>query len=247
MTKVETLQAGITTLESQIQEVRSQTWQAEQSFNEKLTTEMARFFRGVVYEDIIVTATSHRILFSMLDDKAYLKDIFEIYLRENYTRDRELPYKGIELHYYTTGTNSTFELTRLENLGRVASIVKGMSNEILQKVNTLAVEYTKEIKEKGFYKQITEIEDKIRDARSQIREIEKQQATAKVFSEEGISFEKARSVQMKFNYTPRITKLKLVDMNAKGTRAKAVFTFSHGDHVSYEENVNVQKILEQVL
>ena len=247
MTKVETLQAGITTLESQIQEVRSQTWQAEQSFNEKLTTEMARFFRGVVYEDIIVTATSHRILFSMLDDKAYLKDIFEIYLRENYTRDRELPYKGIELHYYTTGTNSTFELTRLENLGRVASIVKGMSNEILQKVNTLAVEYTKEIKEKGFYKQICEIEDKIRDARSQIREIEKQQATAKLFSEEGITFDKGVSIRMKYNYSPTIKNIKLVEVNAKGTRAKAVFTFSHGDHVSYEENVNVQKILEQVL
>ena len=247
MTKVETLQAGITTLESQIQEVRSQTWQAEQSFNEKLTTEMARFFRGVVYEDIIVTATSHRILFSMLDDKAYLKDIFEIYLRENYTRDRELPYKGIELHYYTTGTNSNFELTRLENLGRVASIVKGMSNEILQKVNTLAVEYTKEIEEKGFYKQIFEIEDKIRDARSQIREIEKQQATTKLFSEEGITFDKGVSIRMKYNYSPTIKNIKLVEVNAKGTRAKAVFTFSHGDHVSYEENVNVQKILEQVL
>ena len=247
MTKVETLQAGITTLESQIQEVRSQTWQAEQSFNEKLTTEMARFFRGVVYEDIIVTATSHRILFSMLDDKAYLKDIFEIYLRENYTRDRELPYKGIELHYYTTGTNSTFELTRLENLGRVASIVKGMSNEILQKVNTLAVEYTNEIREKGFYKQISEIEDKIRDARSQIREIEKQQATAKLFSEEGITFDKGVSIRMKYKYSPTIKNIKLVEVNAKGTRAKAVFTYAHGDYVSSEENVDVQKILEQVL
>jgi hypothetical protein len=247
MTKVETLQAGIATLESQIQEIRSQRWEAEQSFNEKLTTEMARFFRGVVYEDIIVTATSHRILFSMLDDKAYLKDIFEIYLRENYTRDRELPYKGIELHYYTTGTNSTFELTRLENLGRVASIVKGMSNEILQKVNTLAVEYTKEIKEKGFYKQISEIEDKIRDARSQIREIEKQQATAKLFSEEGIIFDKGVSIRMKYKYSPTIKNIKLVEVNAKGTRAKAVFTYAHGDYVSSEENVDVQKILEQVL
>ena len=247
MTKVETLQAGITTLESQIQEVRSQRWEAEQSFNEKLTTEMARFFRGVVSEDIVVTATSHSISFKMLDERDYLKDIFGIYLRENYTRERELPYKGIELHYYTTGTNSTFELTRLENLGRVASVVKGMSNEILQKVNTLAVEYTSEIEEKGFYKQIFEIEDKIRDARSQIREIEKQQATAKLFSEEGISFEKGEHVQLKFNYTPRIKNIKLVDVNAKGTRAKAVFTFAHGDYVSSEGNVNVQKILEQVL
>jgi hypothetical protein len=247
MKSIETLQAGITTLESQIQEIRSQRWEAEQSFNEKLTDSMARFFRGVVYEDIVVTATSHSISFSMLDDTNYLREIFQIYLRENYSRERELPYKGIVLGYYTTGTNSTFELTRLENLGRVASIVKGMSNEILQKVNTLAVEYTKEIEEKGFYKQISEIEDKIRDARSQIREIEKQQATAKLFSEEGITFDKGISIRMKHNYSPTIKNIKLVEVSKSGKKAKAIFTFAHGDHTSYEENVNVEKIIYQVI
>ena len=97
------------------------------------------------------------------------------------------------------------------------------------------------------YTQISELENQISALRSQIREIEKEEAKAKVFSEEGLTFEKARNVQMKFNFTPRITKLKLVDVNAKGTRAKAVFTFAHGDYVSSEENVNVQKILEQVI
>ena len=247
MTKVQTLQSEITVLESQVQAIRSQRWEAEQAFNEKLTTNMSKFFRGVVCEDIVVTATSHSISFKMLDERDYLKDIFQIYLRENYTRERELPYKGIELSYYTTGAGSEFELIRLENLGRVASVVKGMSSEILEKVNTLAIEFNTEIKEKGFYKQISELEKQISDANSQIRQIQKEEAKAKILSEEGLTFEKARSVQMKFNYTPRITKLKLVDMNAKGTRAKAVFTFSHGDHVSSEENVNVQKILEQVL
>ena len=247
MTRVQTLELGIENLKSQLQSIRSQRWEAEQAFNEKLTTQMSKFFRGVVSEDVTVTATSHSISFKMLDETNYLKEIFQIYLRENYSNERELPYRGIDLSYYTTGAGSDFELTRLENLGRVASIVKGMSNEILQKVNTLAIEFNNEIKEKGFYKQTSELEKQISDANSQIREIEKEENKAKLFSEEGISFEKARSVQMKFNYTPRITKLKLVDMNAKGTRAKAVFTFSHGDHVSYEENVNVEKILEQVL
>lgn len=247
MTRIQTLELGIENLKSQLQAIRSQRWELEEAFNEKLTNSMSKFFRGVVCEDIKVTATSHSISFKMLDEANYLKEIFQIYLRENYSIERELPYKGIDLSYYTTGAGSNFELVRLENLGRVATIVKGMSNEILQKVNTLAVEFNNEIKEKGFYKQISELERQISDANSQIRQIQKEEAKAKVFSEEGISFEKARSVQMKFNYTPRITKLKLVDVNAKGTRAKAVFTFAHGDYVSSEENVNVQKILEQVL
>ena len=52
---------------------------------------------------------------------------------------------------------------------------------------------------------------------------------------------------MKFNFTPIIKNIKLVDVSKSGKKAKAVFTFNHGDYVSSEENVNVQKILEQVL
>ena len=247
MTRVQTLQSGIENLKSQLQSIRSQRWEAEQAFNEKLTTKMYRVFRGVVCEDIVVTATSHSISFKMLDENGYLKEIFQIYLRENYSMERELPYRGIELSYYTTSTNSEFELIRLENLGRVATIVKGMSNEILQKVNTLAIEFNNEIKEKGFYKQTSELEKQISDANSQIRQIRKEEAKAKVFSEEGISFEKARSVQMKFNFTPNIKNIKLVDVSKSGRKAKAIFTFAQGEHTSYEENVNVEKILEQVL
>lgn len=247
MKSIETLQAGITTLESQIQEIRKQRWEAEQAFNEKLTTEMARFFRGVVCEDIVVTAASHSIFFKMLDDKAYLKDIFEIYLRENYTRERELPYKEIQLSYYTTGAGSDFELIRLENLGRVASVVKGMSSEILEKVNTLVVEYTNEIEEKGFYKQISELENEIKTLRSLITGIKVEENKNKLFSEEGISFEKGRTIQMKHNYSPTIKNIKLVEVSKSGKKAKAIFTFAHGDHTSYEENVNVEKIIYQVI
>ncbi len=247
MKSIETLQAGITTLESQIQEIRKQRWEAEQAFNEKLTTEMSRFFRGVVCEDIAVTATSHSISFKMLDNTNYLREIFQIYLRENYTRERELPYKEIQLSYYTTGAGSDFELTRLENLGRVASVVKGMSSEILEKVNTLAVEYTKEIEEKGFYKQIYELENEIKTLRSLIKGIKVEENKNKLFSEEGISFEKGRTIQMKHDYSPTIKNIKLVEVSKSGKKAKAIFTFAHGDHTSYEENVNVEKIIYQVI
>ena len=132
-----------------------------------------------------------------------------------------------------------------ESLNEARKVVASLTNEeIFKKVES---EFNNEIKEKGFYKQTSELESQISTLRSQIREIKIEEAKSKVFSEEGLSLEKARSVQMKFNYTPRIKNIKLVDVNAKGTRAKAVFTYAHGDHVSYEENVNVAKVLEQVL
>ena len=247
MKSIETLQAGITTLESQIQEIRKQRWEAEEAFNKKLTNSMSKFFRGIVCEDIIVNATSHSISFKMLDETNYLREIFQIYLRENYSNERELPYRGIDLSYYTTGAGSNFELIRLENLGRVASVVRGMSNEILQKVNTLAVEYTKEIEEKGFYKQISELENEVRTLKSLIKGIEVKENKNKLFSEEGISFEKGRKIQMKHNYSPTIKNIKLVEVSKSGKKAKAIFTFAHGDHTSYEENVNVEKIIYQVI
>lgn len=247
MKSIETLQAGITTLESQIQEIRSQRWEAEQAFNEKLINSMSKFFRGVVCEDIKVTATSHSISFKMLDETNYLREIFQIYLRENYSIKKELPYRGIELSYYTTGAGSNFELVRLENLGKVATIVKGMSNEILQKVNTLAIEFNNEIKEMKYYKQISELENEVRTLRSLIKEIEMKENKNKLFSEEGISFEKGRKIQMKHNYSPTIKNIKLVEVSKSGKKAKAVFTFAHGDHTSYEENVNVEKIIYQVI
>jgi hypothetical protein len=60
-----------------------------------------------------------------------------------------------------------------------------------------------------------------------------------------IEFAKAREVQMKFNYSPRIVSLKLFEFSKSGKKATAIFEWEKGRE-SREENVNVSSIVDQV-
>ncbi len=52
---------------------------------------------------------------------------------------------------------------------------------------------------------------------------------------------------MKYGFEPRITKLKLIDVSKSGKKATAVFELALGYHTSREENVNVERIVNQVV
>ena len=65
-------------------------------------------------------------------------------------------------------------------------------------------------------------------------------------STDGISFTKAVEVQLKYNYTPRVLSIKLIDFSKSRKKATAVFEFAHGGHTSREENCSVESIVEQV-
>jgi hypothetical protein len=61
-----------------------------------------------------------------------------------------------------------------------------------------------------------------------------------------VEFTKGVEVQLKYNYTPRIISIKLVDFSKSGKKATAVFMFAHGGSISREENCSVESIVEQV-
>jgi len=61
-----------------------------------------------------------------------------------------------------------------------------------------------------------------------------------------VEFTKGVEVQLKYNYTPRIISIKLIDFSKSGKKATAVFLFAHGGSISREENVSVESIVEQV-
>lgn len=250
MTRVQILEKKIEVLTSQKQSISSQRYACSRRFEEALTRCFSKYFRGIVSEDIKIECTQTGIYFKKMNEEgSYEKELFSVYLRETYfsREGREQMYRGCELSYYTTSTNSDWELQRLVTLGKVAQVVKDCKDEIVNQANELSKIYEAELDMEKFYERELEIERQISETRSQVLAFQKEEAKVKIFSEEGLTFDKATHIQMKFNYTPRISKLKLVDVNAKGTRAKAIFTFSHGDHTSYEDNVNVEKILEQVL
>lgn len=246
MTRVQTLQVKKTLLEEAKNILEDKVNDINKRKQAGLTKVLTPYFKEFK-EEVVIDVKSGGIYFTMPHPEyTYNKELFNIYLEESWN-EREESYTGLNLSYYTTQTKgmNSWELMRLRMLGEVAEIILYSQKDILRKINAVADSFVKERNE--IFEQMSELSREINIINTQIRGIEKDEIKAKVFSEEGISFDKARNIQLKFNYTPRVSKLKLVDMNAKGTRAKAVFTFSHGDYVSHEENVNVQKILEQVL
>jgi hypothetical protein len=159
----------------------------------------------------------------------------------------ENAYRGIDLSYYTTSTNSDFELQRLENLGRVAMLVRNFKEEVLRQANELAKIYDAELAMEKFFERESEVGRQIKVLRDEIRAIQKEEKRVALFSEEGLSFEKEAYVQLKANYTVRVKNIKLIEIAKSGKTATAVFTYFHGDHVSREERVSIEKVVSQVI
>jgi hypothetical protein len=247
MTKLETLELGIQNLDLQIAELRSKEYEIEERMQKEFQDAFSKYFDNILSEEVSVRTINNYIYFEMKDeDREYMKEIFSISFRETYEfKEESVRFSNASISYYTTSTNSDFELIRLENLGRVASVFRNTKKELIDRANEIAAKYKKELNEKGFAKERYALESLVRDTNQKIKEIKKQQKKDEVFGE-GLTFEKGMYVKFKFNYKPRISKLKLIDVSKSGKKATAVFTFAQGGATSREENVNVDNILQQL-
>lgn len=247
MTKLETLELGIQNLDLQIAELRSKEYEIEERMEKEFQDTFSKYFDSVLSEEVSVRTRGNYIYFEMKDeDRDWITEIFSISFRETYEfKEESVRFSNASISYYTTSTNSDFELIRLHNLGRVATALRVGKEGILERANKIAAKYKKELNEKGFQKERFALENLVKDTNQKIREIKKQQKKDEVFGE-GLTFEKGMYVRLKFNYEPRISKLKLIDVSKSGKKATAVYTFAQGGATSREENVNVDKVLEQL-
>jgi hypothetical protein len=243
------LQDQIEVLEEQVNSIRAERWKCQAKFQAALTTNFSKYFRGTVPEDVSITCTNTTIDFKMLDENCREKEIFQIYLKENYMMQERAvnAYRDAQLSYYSTSTNSDFELQRLENLGRVAMLVRNFKEEILRQANELAKIYDNELETEKYYERENEVEKQISALRNEIRSIEKEEKKQALFSEEGLTFEKAQYIQLKANYTVRAKNIKLTDISSSGKTATAVFEFEFHNQISREERVNIEKVVSQVI
>jgi len=244
-TKVSILERKVEVLQEQVKSIRAERWECQARFQAALTRCFSKYFRGVVGEDVSIVCTNTTISFKMLDQDCREREIFQIYLRETYMRNErsENAYRDIELSYYTTSTTD-FELERLHNLGRVATVVKIGKEGILDKANELAKIYDAELAMEKFYERESEVERQIKVFRDEITTLEKQRIQCDLINE-GVEFGKGVEVQLKYSYTPRIKSIKLIELSTSGKKATAVFNFTHGS-TSREENVSVSSIIDQV-
>jgi hypothetical protein len=179
-------------------------------------------------------------------DYSYKKELFNIYLRENWNyEEKDKSFNGVDLSYYTTSTKGvdSWELKRLQLLGVVAEIVLNHQERMLLRVNNVVLPFKEEYNR--VYDQMNLIGQAIRELEVKITAVKKERIEFDLKSE-GITFGVGCNIQLKFNYSPYIKSIKLVELSKSGKKGTAVFEFQSG-HSSREENCNVNSIIDQVL
>jgi len=179
-------------------------------------------------------------------DYSYKKELFNIYLRENWNyEEKDKSFNGVDLSYYTTSTKGvdSWELKRLQLLGVVAEIVLNHQERMLLRVNNVVLPFKEEYNR--VYDQMNLIGQAIRELDIKITAVKKERIEFDL-KNEGITFGVGCNIQLKFNYSPYIKSIKLVELSKSGKKGTAVFEFKSG-HSSREENCNVNSIIDQVL
>ena len=178
-------------------------------------------------------------------DYSYKKELFNLYLRENWGDDLVKSFKGIDLGYYSTSTkgDDSWELKRLQLLGVIAEIILNHQERMLLRVNNVVIPFKEEYGR--VFDQMNLVGKAIRELDIKISSFKKERIEFDLKSE-GITFGVGCNIQLKFNYTPYIKSIKLIDLSKSGKKGTAVFEFQSG-HSSREENCNVSSIVDQVL
>ena len=185
------------------------------------------------------------VYFKMFEpERGYNKEIFSIYLREDWSGDRS--FKGIDLSYYTTSTKGVdaWELKRLQLLGAAAKIVLEHQDSILARVNNDVLRFKEEYE--VAYQLQNMISTAISDIDVRIRQLIKERVEFDL-KNEGVAFTRKVCIDFKYNYSANIQALKLSNISKSGKTADVVFNYNEGDQFRFtENNCNVEKIVEQV-
>lgn len=242
MTRIEVLQqARAEWVEKSIsaKETISEIYTREQ---QAISDSIAPFFKEFSPE-VRVELSRGSVYFKMFDpERGYNKEIFSIYLREDWNGDRS--FKGIDLSYYTTSTKGVdaWELKRLQLLGAAAKIILDHQDNILARVNNDVLRFKEEYE--VAYQLQNMINTAINDIDVRIRQLVRERVEFDL-RHEVVEFTEGRNIDLKYNYSPRVISIRLFEYSKSGKTATAIFQFV-GGHTSREEKVNVDKIVDQV-
>ena len=248
MTRISLLEdqkAIFTTQKVELENKRGDIYVREQ---QAISDALLPFFTGFSPYAYIEVSRSSVYFKADHPDYSYKKELFNLYLKENWKFDGESKksYTGIDLSYYTTSTKGVdeWELRRLRMLGDLVEIVLNHQQEILDTINNIVIPFKAEYD--SVYTQMNLVGKEIRELDEKILTIKKNQIIFDLINE-GIKFNRGVHIQMKHNYTPHISSIKLIDISKSGKKATAIFEWNHGGQSSREENVNVNSITNQVL
>jgi len=180
---------------------------------------------------------------------SYKKELFNVYLVENWTFDgveNKKSFARVDLSYYTTSTKGVdkWELNRLQLLGKVAEIVLEHQERILLRVNNVVLPFKEEYDQ--VYEQMNLINQAIRELNEKIIAIKKEEIEFNL-KNEGVTFDVGVNIRLKHNYTPYIKFIKLIDISKSGKTATASIIWARSEHEVQEEKVRINDIVTQVL
>jgi hypothetical protein len=95
------------------------------------------------------------------------------------------------------------------------------------------------------YKEIQEVQSFIGELRTIEYSKIKEGLKRDLISGKVLGFEKNIDIRFKFNYTARISDIKIINVSKSGKTADVVYTYA-GEHKGRAENVSIDKILDQV-
>jgi hypothetical protein len=163
--------------------------------NKELTSFFKGFFGELPFHNI-GGGDQDSFYFNVADENGFSKEIAKLYLRKS--NWDKVGYDEVHINYYSTSTNSKFELNRLVTLGKIAKVVKEDSGAILDNHHLIVSKYNKV--ESKLSSKIWGIEKEIRDLYDLIQEEKAEKRKQKAFSNVGISFEKPRNIDLKNGY-----------------------------------------------
>jgi hypothetical protein len=237
---------SITTLQLELDQLAAKRADIVNQEQEAITNSILPFFSDFSPE-IEIEVTRGSVYFRM-DHPSYnyKKELFNLYLREGWSLDEDgKKYTGIDLSYYTTSTKGidAWELLRLQMLGKVAEIVHAFHDRILDRINNDSMRFKGAMNE--VYKEIQEVQSFIGELRTIEYSKIKDELRKDLISGKVLGFEKNIDIRFKFNYTARISDIKIINVSKSGKTADVVYTYA-GEHKGRAENVSIDKILDQV-
>jgi len=171
-------------------------------------------------------------------DKDDNKQLFSIHFYERYSEDTRL-----ELSYYTTSTQSEFELNRLISLGKIAQILKSNSERIMRDITDIRKSDLE--RENELYAIQSEYEKRISEYRK--AELENRKVEVELLLRgDGVIFEKEVWFGFKRNYTNRITAIKILEVSKSGKTCTVEY-ITAGRSKGKEERCDTESVISQVI
>lgn len=166
------------------------------------------------------------------------KQLFSINFYERYKEDARL-----ELSYYTTNTQSDFELDRVISLGKVAQVLRSNSERIMKDITDVRKSDLE--RENQLYAIQNTYEKKIAEYRKAELEDRKVQIELQLRSD-GVVFNEGVYIEFKRNYSIRVLQMKMIGLSKSGKTCTVVYSTRDG-YQTREEHCNVENILNQVI